>query len=89
MLSVELTSLAEILDQTQQLKNVSQQAKEWSSRIHQAIWDTTVRPNNILREQITHWRAHKQVVNNIFAYETNGNSRNSNNEKAQTEDQIP
>ncbi|KAF5363531.1 hypothetical protein D9756_000561 [Leucocoprinus leucothites] len=53
MLSVELTHLAEILDQTHQLRNVSQQAREWSSRIHNAIWDTT-------------------VVDNIFAYETNG-----------------
>ncbi|EKM77647.1 hypothetical protein AGABI1DRAFT_122020 [Agaricus bisporus var. burnettii JB137-S8] len=53
MLSVELTHLAEILDQTNELKNVSRQAKEWSSRIHKAIWDTT-------------------VVDNIFAYETNG-----------------
>ncbi|PPQ70128.1 hypothetical protein CVT24_003875 [Panaeolus cyanescens] len=53
MLSVELSHLATILDSTHQLRNVSQQAKEWSARIHDAIWDTT-------------------VVNNIFAYETNG-----------------
>jgi hypothetical protein len=42
MLSVELTHLTEILDQTRQLGNVSQQAKEWSSRIQDAIWETTV-----------------------------------------------
>jgi hypothetical protein len=53
MLSVELTNLAQVLDDVRQLQNVSQQAKEWSSRIEDAIWKTT-------------------VVDNIFAYETNG-----------------
>jgi len=53
MLSVELTHLANMLDATGQLHNVSEQAKEWSSRIHDAVWKTT-------------------VVDNIFAYETNG-----------------
>jgi len=53
MLSVELKNLADILDETRQLRNVSQQAKEWSTKIHDAIFDTT-------------------VVDNIFAYETNG-----------------
>lgn len=53
MLSVELTHLADMLEQTRQLSNVSQQAREWSSRIHDAIWNTA-------------------VVDNIFAYETNG-----------------
>uniref|UniRef100_A0A8H7XWY9 Glycoside hydrolase family 125 protein n=1 Tax=Psilocybe cubensis TaxID=181762 RepID=A0A8H7XWY9_PSICU len=53
MLSVELTNLAHLLDSTGQLRNVSQQAKEWSARIEDAIWKTT-------------------VVDNIFAYETNG-----------------
>lgn len=43
MLSVELTNLADILDATGQLRNVSQQAKTWSSRIHDAILKTTVR----------------------------------------------
>ena len=43
MLSVELTHLADMLDQTRQLPNVSRQAKEWSSRIQKAIWNTTVR----------------------------------------------
>lgn len=42
MLSVELTHLANMLDATGQLHNVSEQAKEWSSRIHDAIWKTTV-----------------------------------------------
>jgi len=53
MLSVELTHLANMLDATGQLRNVSEQAKEWSSRIHDAIWKTA-------------------VVDDIFAYETNG-----------------
>ncbi|TFK43339.1 Six-hairpin glycosidase-like protein [Crucibulum laeve] len=53
MLSVELQHLADMLDNTSQLRNISQQAKVWSTRIHDAIWKTT-------------------VVNNIFAYETNG-----------------
>jgi hypothetical protein len=42
MLSVELTHLAAILDSAGELRNVSQQAKQWSSRIHNAIWKTTV-----------------------------------------------
>ncbi|PPQ77322.1 hypothetical protein CVT25_010904 [Psilocybe cyanescens] len=69
MLSVELMNLAHLLDSTGQLRNVSQQAKEWSARIQDAIWKTTV------------WDAFfvvcltsdtQQVVDNIFAYETNG-----------------
>lgn len=43
MLSVELKHLADVLDATGQLRNVSSQAKEWSTRISKAIWDTTVR----------------------------------------------
>ena len=42
MLSVELAHLANMLDATEQLRNVSEQAKQWSSRIHDAIWKTTV-----------------------------------------------
>lgn len=42
MLSVELKNLADVLDATGQLRNVSQQAKTWSSRIHDAILKTTV-----------------------------------------------
>ncbi|KAF8974386.1 Six-hairpin glycosidase-like protein [Flammula alnicola] len=53
MLSVELTNLANMLDSVGQLRNVSQQAKQWSSRIHDAIYSTT-------------------LVDNVFAYETNG-----------------
>ncbi|KAF9263589.1 hypothetical protein L218DRAFT_959124 [Marasmius fiardii PR-910] len=53
MLSVELTHLAAILDATGKARNISQSAKEWSARIHDAIWNTT-------------------VLDNIFAYETNG-----------------
>ncbi|KAI0346760.1 hypothetical protein BDW22DRAFT_1480505 [Trametopsis cervina] len=53
MLSVELGHLADILDSARQAKNISTLAKQWSSRIHDAIWNST-------------------VVNNIFAYETNG-----------------
>ncbi|ESK97428.1 duf1237 domain protein [Moniliophthora roreri MCA 2997] len=53
MLSVELNHLADILEATRMAKNVSISAREWSVRIHDAIWNTT-------------------VVDNIFAYETNG-----------------
>ncbi|KAF9483987.1 hypothetical protein BDN70DRAFT_798797 [Pholiota conissans] len=53
MLSVELTKLANVLDSVGDLRNVSQQAKTWSSRISDAIYKTT-------------------IVDNIFAYETNG-----------------
>lgn len=48
MLSVELAHLANMLEATGQLHNVSEQAKEWSSRIHDAIWKKTV-----LQSQIT------------------------------------
>lgn len=42
MLSVELTNLANMLDSVGQLRNVSQQAKTWSARISDAIYETTV-----------------------------------------------
>lgn len=42
MLSVELTHLADLLESVGQGRNISRQAREWSSRIHDAIWDTTV-----------------------------------------------
>ena len=58
MLSVELTHLADILDATKQAHNVSKLARQYSSTIAQAIWDTT-------------------VVNNVFAYETNGEILNT------------
>ncbi|THH33784.1 hypothetical protein EUX98_g420 [Antrodiella citrinella] len=53
MLSVELTNLADILDDTHQAKNVSQISRQYSARISDAIWNST-------------------LVDNIFAYETNG-----------------
>ncbi|KAL0061344.1 hypothetical protein AAF712_011861 [Marasmius tenuissimus] len=53
MLSVELGYLAEILDATGKAQNVSALAKEWSGRIKDAIWNST-------------------LVDNVFAYETNG-----------------
>ncbi|KAF5333469.1 hypothetical protein D9611_002335 [Ephemerocybe angulata] len=53
MLSVELVHLADVLDKVDMLKDISTKARETSSRIKDAIWNTT-------------------VVNDIFAYETNG-----------------
>ncbi|EAU84952.2 hypothetical protein CC1G_00471 [Coprinopsis cinerea okayama7 len=53
MLSVELKELGDVLDELGIMQNVSALAKEWSTRIRDAIWETT-------------------VVDNIFAYETNG-----------------
>ncbi len=53
MLSVELGHLATILDSTGKGRNISALAKQWSSRIHDSIWENT-------------------IVDNIFAYETNG-----------------
>jgi len=53
MLSVELSHLADILDDVQQSKNVSRLAKQWSRTIQDAVWNST-------------------LLNNIFAYETNG-----------------
>lgn len=42
MLSVELTNLANILSDAKMLPQVRSQAKNYSSRITKAIWDTTV-----------------------------------------------
>jgi len=53
MLSVELSNLADILDAAGQAQNISEMARIWSKRIHDAIWNYT-------------------LVNNVFAYETNG-----------------
>jgi hypothetical protein len=52
MLSVELGHLADVLDEVGELKNVSSKAREWSARIKDAIWQTTVRslltlPDNV------------------------------------------
>jgi len=69
MLSVELGHLARILDDTKQLSTFSEKAKGLSLRIHDAIWNTTVRSPSIPRLQLT---LTCKVVNDIFAYETNG-----------------
>ena len=42
MLSVELGHLADVFDHAGQAQNVSQLAREWSKRIYNAIWNTTV-----------------------------------------------
>ncbi|KAK7470856.1 hypothetical protein VKT23_002272 [Stygiomarasmius scandens] len=42
MLSVELSHLADILDAAGQGQNISQSAREWSSTIRSAIWNTTL-----------------------------------------------
>ncbi|KAJ3828531.1 Six-hairpin glycosidase-like protein [Lentinula raphanica] len=42
MLSVELTNLALMLDEAGQGANISQSAKEWSSRINESIWANTL-----------------------------------------------
>ena len=70
MLSVELKHLADTLDSVGQLSNVSQQAKDWSTRIHDAIWETTVSSHKKRLNCLS--MSNNQVVNNIFAYETNG-----------------
>ncbi|OBZ76201.1 hypothetical protein A0H81_03588 [Grifola frondosa] len=53
MLSVELDNLADILDSAKQARNISQLARQYSSTIRNAVWNST-------------------LVDNIFAYETNG-----------------
>ncbi|GLB33616.1 putative DUF1237 containing protein [Lyophyllum shimeji] len=45
MLSVELQNLADVLDATGQLPDVSRDAKTWSSRVRDAIWKYTVVDN--------------------------------------------
>jgi len=69
MLSVELGHLARILDDTNQLSEFSEKSKALSLRIHDAIWNTTVGSPSIPRLQLT---LYCKVVNDIFAYETNG-----------------
>jgi meiotically up-regulated gene 157 (Mug157) protein len=69
MLSVELNEIAKVLDDLGLLSNVSSKAREVSSRIEAAIWDTTVRLPNTHFRYLTH---SMQVVDDIFAYETNG-----------------
>lgn len=70
MLSVELGHLADVLDQVGELKNVSSKAREWSARIKDAIWQTTVR--SLLFPITLDIHDSWQVQENIFAYETNG-----------------
>jgi hypothetical protein len=53
MLSVELSNLADILDAAGQASNISEQAREWSSRIHDAIWNTTVSSISSKKEGLT------------------------------------
>lgn len=43
MLSVELGYLSDILDAAGQAKNISHQAKIWSRRIYDAIWEHAVK----------------------------------------------
>ena len=43
MLSVELLHLADVLDSSNLFHNISREARKWSARIHDAIWNTTVR----------------------------------------------
>lgn len=45
MLSVELSHLATILDSTGKGQNISTLAKQWSSRIHDSIWENTIVSN--------------------------------------------
>jgi uncharacterized protein len=71
MLSVELNNLADIVDSAKLFKNVSKLAREWSSRIEAAVWNTTVGGCEI-RDSIHQTNGAFKVVNNIFAYETNG-----------------
>ncbi|KAF6740944.1 hypothetical protein DFP72DRAFT_1085755 [Ephemerocybe angulata] len=47
MLSVELVHLADVLDKVDMLKDISTKARETSSRIKDAIWNTTVRAQRL------------------------------------------
>lgn len=46
MLAVELDHIAEMLEDTGKLSNVSSKARTYASRIRQAVWDTTISPAN-------------------------------------------
>ena len=76
MLSVELTHLADVLDAAKQAKNISTLARKYSSTITNAIWDTTVSisqaPISSTALSSPACARNFQLVNNIFAYETNG-----------------
>lgn len=70
MLSVQLTNLATILDHAGVAPNVSSQAKHWSKTIEQAVWEHTVR--RVWQKVCILLICLSQVVDGIFAYETNG-----------------
>jgi hypothetical protein len=72
MLSVQLTNLAAILDHAGVAPNVSSQAKHWSKTIEQAVWEYTVR--RVWQKVCISLIRSSQVVDGIFAYETNGMS---------------
>jgi hypothetical protein len=72
MLSVELTHLANLLDTTRQAKNISSSAKVWSKRIHDAIWSTTVSSCHLSGCRKLIATEFLKLVNNIFAYESDG-----------------
>ena len=42
MLSVELGHLADMLDSLNVMPNISREMRDWSMRIHDAIWNSTV-----------------------------------------------
>lgn len=72
MLSVELTNLADILDDAKLGQNFSQLARSYSSTIEEAVWKTTVGVFFPYHMYDNHLYLIVQVVDNIFAYETNG-----------------
>lgn len=47
MLAVELDHIAQMLEEQNTLQNVSAKAREYSSRIRQAVWDTTISPAGV------------------------------------------
>ena len=69
MLSVELGHLADILDSVNVLPDSSREARVWSLRIHDAIWNSTV---SFLEHMFPLRSQCVQVVDNVFTYETNG-----------------
>lgn len=62
MLSVELTHLADMLTSAKQHSDIASQAREFSSRISKAIWDTTVRALHIHDIQYIHRFPHVSIV---------------------------
>lgn len=73
MLSVELSNLADMVDAAGQFVNISSLARDVSSRIGAAIWNTTVSPLlSASYLSISVYARVCKVTNGIFAYETNG-----------------